>query len=111
MYLDFDSVDVWANSNLFILDLNTMKPTVVSGFPGNDDYEIQIWNQPVYKWKDKNIRQDLFSWWIKRFSKTLSIVDILRIDHFRGFHSHYVIPIDIHTQKPILADAHWIETP
>ncbi len=47
MYLDFDSVDVWANSNLFILDSNTMKPTVVSGFPGNDDYEIQIWNQPV----------------------------------------------------------------
>jgi 4-alpha-glucanotransferase len=35
MYSDFDLVDVWANSNLFILDSNTMKLTVVSGFPGN----------------------------------------------------------------------------
>jgi len=44
-----------------------------------------MWNQPVYNWNDENIKNDLFQWWIKYLSKTLLTVDILRIDHFRGF--------------------------
>ena len=81
------------------------------GFPASDKYDIQIWNQPIYKWNDQNIQDELFQWWIKRLEKTLSIVNILRIDHFRGFISHYVIPIDINTQQPQISKAHWIKTP
>ena len=128
MYVDYHSVDLWSHPHLFHLDSHTMKPTFVSGliiqsmfslisrlnwlgFPANDDYDIQIWNQPVYRWNEKSVENDLFTWWIKRLSKMLSIVDILRIDHFRGFISHYVIPMDIDTQKPQTSNAHWIDTP
>ncbi|UJR17733.1 hypothetical protein I4U23_004631 [Adineta vaga] len=111
MYIDYNSVDVWANSNLFQLDSNTMKPIVVSGFPGDEKYDIQIWNQPIYKWNDETIRNDLFQWWIKRIEKSLSMYDILRLDHFRGFIQHYVIPLDENTSKPITSNAHWMNTP
>ncbi|CAF0900499.1 unnamed protein product [Adineta steineri] len=111
IYLDYHSTDVWTNQHLFQLDQQTFKPTVVSGFPSSDKYDIQIWNQPIYKWNDKSIRNDLFQWWINRLSKTLKNVNILRIDHFRGFISHYVIPIDMNTSKPIISNAHWINTP
>ncbi len=70
-----------------------------------------MWNQPVYKWDDQKVKDDLFQWWIKRFKKLLSMFDIIRIDHFRGFISHYVIPLDRNTQKPITSNAHWIDTP
>ncbi|CAF1487094.1 unnamed protein product [Adineta ricciae] len=111
MYVDYNSVDVWANSKLFKLDSNTMRPTVVSGFPADENYDIQIWNQPVYQWNDANIRQDLFQWWIRRIEKSLSMYDIVRLDHFRGFVQHYVIPIDAQTSKPNTSDAHWVNTP
>ncbi|CAF1616756.1 unnamed protein product [Adineta ricciae] len=83
MYVDYNSVDVWANSKLFKLDSNTMRPTVVSGFPADENYDIQIWNQPVYQWNDANIRQDLFQWWIRRIEKSLSICSNIQAEHIR----------------------------
>ena len=66
---------------------------------------------PVYNWNDENIKGRLFDWWIKRLRKILSVVDLLRIDHFRGLESHYVIPMDSKTQTPITSKAHWEKTP
>ena len=66
---------------------------------------------PVYNWNDENVKSDLFNWWIKRLRKQLSIVDLLRIDHFRGFESHYIIPMNSKTQTPITSQAHWVKTP
>ncbi|CAF4322232.1 unnamed protein product [Rotaria sp. Silwood2] len=113
MYIDYDSVDVWSNSFMFQLDHNdTMKPTVVAGFPPDQGSEKgQNWNMPIYDWNNDNVRKDLFDWWIKRLRRKLSIVDFLRIDHFRGLISHYVIPVDIITQEPNITEADWVKTP
>ncbi|CAF1480965.1 unnamed protein product [Rotaria sp. Silwood1] len=113
MYIDYDSVDVWANSHIFQLDHNdTMKPTVIAGVPPEHKSDIlQNWNMPIYDWNNKNARQDLFDWWIKRLRRTLSIVDLVRIDHFRGLESHYVMPVDIETQELNISQAHWVKTP
>ncbi|CAF1070831.1 unnamed protein product [Rotaria sordida] len=113
IYVDFDSVDVWSNSLIFQLDHDdTMKPTVIAGFPpDHSSSTIQNWNMPVYDWNNENVRKDLFDWWIKRLRKALTIDDLLRIDHFRGLEAHYIIPVDIKTQKPNTSQAHWVKTP
>ncbi|CAF3976288.1 unnamed protein product [Rotaria sordida] len=112
IYIDYDSVDVWAHADLFQLDKeNTMKPTVISGFPPDQGADAQIWNMPIYNWNDDNVKPRLFDWWIERLRHALNTVDMLRIDHFRGLESHYVIPVDIKTQKPKMSEARWIKTP
>ena len=78
-----DSADVWAHPELFTLDSQGF-PTEVSGVP--PDYfsaDGQLWGNPLYRWEAHE--QDGFAWWIRRIQHQLSLVDFLRIDHFRGF--------------------------
>jgi len=85
-----DSADVWTQPEQFKLDENE-KPIVVAGVP--PDYFSktgQMWGNPIYNWE--RMLADGFSWWIKRVKATLQIVDILRIDHFRGFAACWEIP-------------------
>jgi len=85
-----DSVDVWANSDLFLLDENG-QPTVVAGVPPDYFSETgQLWGNPLYDWE--KMRQSNFGWWIDRIRATLNLVDIIRIDHFRGFEAYWEIP-------------------
>ncbi len=90
IFVAFDSADVWANKELFLLDENSV-PVSVAGVP--PDYFSktgQLWGNPLYDWKVHE--RCGFSWWIKRVSSVLKHVDILRIDHFRGFESYWAIP-------------------
>ncbi|MBR4935296.1 MAG: 4-alpha-glucanotransferase, partial [Anaerotignum sp.] len=83
IFVAYDSADVWANQKLFRLDSKGF-PTCVTGVP--PDYFSktgQLWGNPHYDWKQHE-KTD-FSWWTSRILKTLEDVDILRIDHFRGF--------------------------
>ena len=85
-----DSVDVWANRDLFLLDKEG-QPTVVAGVP--PDYFSktgQLWGNPLYNWPA--IAETSYDWWTRRIAGTLQLVDILRIDHFRGFESYWEIP-------------------
>jgi len=85
-----DSADVWTQPRQFKLD-EQGKPIVVAGVP--PDYFSktgQMWGNPIYNWEQ--MLADGFSWWIKRVQATLQIVDILRIDHFRGFAASWEIP-------------------
>lgn len=66
---------------------------------------------PVYDWNNEKVKPRIFHWWIERLRKTLSLVDILRIDHFRGLESHYIIPMDVRTEKAKTSEAHWVKTP
>ncbi|WP_407427254.1 4-alpha-glucanotransferase, partial [Treponema sp.] len=50
----------------------------------------QLWGNPLYNWK--NLKKDGYSWWISRIKKMLSLVDYVRIDHFRGFESYWAVP-------------------
>jgi 4-alpha-glucanotransferase len=90
IFVALDSADVWANPGLFRLR-SDLQPEVVAGVP--PDYFSatgQRWGNPLYNWHAMAV--DKFAWWIKRFRCTLEIVDIARIDHFRGFAANWSVP-------------------
>ncbi|HEX2095615.1 MAG TPA: 4-alpha-glucanotransferase, partial [Longimicrobiaceae bacterium] len=90
IFVAYDSADVWAHGELFELD-GEGRPTVVSGVP--PDYFSatgQRWGNPLYRWEE--MRGEVFAWWTERFRRTLEMVDVVRIDHFRGFESYWEIP-------------------
>jgi 4-alpha-glucanotransferase len=92
-----DSADVWANPELFFLD-ESGAPTVVAGVP--PDYFSptgQLWGNPLYRW-ERHASQG-YSWWIERLRAVLNLVDIVRLDHFRGFAGYWEIPADMDTAE------------
>jgi len=97
IFVAMDSADAWAHPDLFFLD-KTGKPTVVAGVP--PDYFSptgQLWGNPLYDWPKH--KQTGYTWWIERIRGTLGIVDIVRIDHFRGFAGYWEIPGDAITAE------------
>lgn len=42
---------------------------------------------------------DGYAWWIERLRAALSVVDVLRLDHFRGFAGYWAIPGDAPTAE------------
>lgn len=90
IFPDHDSADVWANPHLFKLD-EFGHPERVAGVPP-DAFSAagQHWGNPLYRW-DVLAAQD-YSWWVERLRADFSRLDLLRIDHFRGFHSAWEIP-------------------
>jgi 4-alpha-glucanotransferase len=91
IYVCHNSADVWASPESFKLDPETYEPAFMAGVP--PDYFSatgQLWGNPVYDW-DK-LEQTNFLWWINRFKATLLYVDIVRVDHFRGFEAYWQVP-------------------
>ena len=100
-----DSTDVWTNPEQFKLDKNGT-PLVVAGVP--PDYFSttgQLWGNPLYNWD--RMLDDGFKWWIKRVEATLNVVDIVRVDHFRGFAACWEIPGGDKTAER----GRWVEAP
>ena len=100
-----DSADVWTNPDQFKLDKDG-NPIVVAGVP--PDYFSstgQLWGNPLYNWN--HMLADGFSWWIKRVDSTLKVVDIVRVDHFRGFAACWEIPGGDKTAER----GRWVEAP
>jgi 4-alpha-glucanotransferase len=92
IFVAHDSADVWANRAEFTLD-EKGQPTVVAGVP--PDYFSptgQRWGNPLYRWD--RMQTNGYHWWIQRFRAILSVVDYIRIDHFRGFEAYWEIPGD-----------------
>ncbi len=90
IFVAHDSADVWARPHLFHLD-DEGYPTSIAGVP--PDYFSptgQRWGNPLYRWD--LMERDNFEWWVRRIRKSLETVDILRIDHFRGFEAYWEIP-------------------
>ena len=90
IFVAIDSCDVWANPDLFYLD-ESGQPTVVAGVP--PDYFSptgQLWGNPLYRWDVH--KASGYSWWLERINATLRQVDIMRIDHFRGFAGYWEVP-------------------
>ncbi len=100
-----DSADVWTNPDQFKLD-NEMRPLVVAGVPPDYFSETgQLWGNPLYNWE--RMEADRFRWWIKRVGAALNLVDIARIDHFRGFAASWEIPGADKTAK----HGRWVNVP
>lgn len=90
IFVAYDSADVWAHPEYYQLD-NEGKLKYVAGVPPDYFSETgQRWGNPLYHW-DLMKKED-YSWWIHRIKHSFKIVDILRIDHFRGFESYWQIP-------------------
>lgn len=105
IYVSYDSCDVWSHREQFMLD-ETGHPTHVAGCP--PDYfakEGQLWGNPLYHWE--RMKQDGFDWWKQRIQFSLSDLDGLRLDHFRGFESFWAVPADAKTA----ASGKWLKGP
>ena len=105
IFVAFDSADVWAYPELFHLDENG-HPTVVAGVP--PDYFSptgQLWGNPLYRW-DVMAEQG-YRWWVERFRSTLRLVDLVRLDHFRGFEAYWEIPAGMPTAEV----GRWVKGP
>jgi 4-alpha-glucanotransferase len=92
-----DSSDVWANPEIFLLD-DHRRPTFVAGVP--PDYfssQGQLWGNPVYNWEV--LRQSGYRWCIDRLRSLLAFVDVIRLDHFRGFSAAWHVPAGSTTAK------------
>jgi len=95
IYVAWDSADVWANQEIFDLNSKDHTPVNVAGVP--PDYFSktgQRWGNPLYCWNSKDIKinENLQKWWTDRFRAIFSMVDSVRVDHFRGFESYWSIP-------------------
>ena len=90
IYPVHDSADLWAHPELFNLDENK-QPITVAGVP--PDYFSrtgQLWGNPVYRWEV--LKERGYDWWIHRFRHNLTLYDLIRIDHFRGFVGYWEVP-------------------
>jgi len=95
VFVAHDSADVWAHQHLFKLDKRG-QPVVVAGVP--PDYFSaagQLWGNPLYDWK--LMAREGYAWWIARCRHLLELVDLVRIDHFRGFEAAWEVPADATT--------------
>ena len=105
IFVAYDSSDVWSHPDLFHLDKDG-NPTVMAGVPPDYFSPIgQMWGNPLYKWKIHQASG--YAWWLDRMRATLKQVDILRIDHFRGFAGYWEIPAGNRTAEV----GRWVKGP
>jgi len=101
----FDSADTWANPQFFLMDEN-LAPTMVAGVP--PDYFSatgQLWGNPLYNWPVHT--EQAYDWWARRLGSVLSMVDLVRLDHFRGFAAAWHVPFG--SENAI--NGEWIKSP
>lgn len=92
IYVDRDSVDVWSARDQFLLHPDG-RPVAVAGVPPDFFSDKgQLWGNPLYDWK--TMEADGHRWWIERLRRALVHVDIVRLDHFRGFAAYWEVPAD-----------------
>jgi 4-alpha-glucanotransferase len=105
IFVAHNSSDVWANPQLFKLKADG-SPLVVAGVP--PDYfseDGQLWGNPIYNWDA--MQETNFAWWVERLRETFKLVDLVRIDHFRGFASSWEVPAEEQTAR----NGKWVEVP
>ena len=105
IFVDYDSVDVWANRELFRLK-GDMEPEAVSGVPP-DAFSAtgQRWGNPLYDWKA--MRTEGYKWWVERLRWATQTCDFIRLDHFRGFSQFWEIP----ASEPTAMNGRWVDGP
>lgn len=98
-YIASDSSDVWVNPEQFCIDKTNYQMLEVSGMPNG-----QKWGNPLFDWNQ--MEKDNYAWWIKRVEHLQQGCNVIRIDHFQGYHSFYAIPVDGESK-----DGHWVKGP
>jgi 4-alpha-glucanotransferase len=105
IYVAHDSSDVWAQPHLYHLD-EKGNSKIVAGVP--PDYFSktgQLWGNPIYNWD--RMAEDGYQWWIARFRQIFTCVDIVRLDHFRGFEAYWAVSAKEKTAE----NGKWVKGP
>lgn len=105
IFIAHDSADAWSHREMLSIGANG-QATVVAGVP--PDYFSatgQLWGNPLYRWEV--LARDDYQWWIKRLKAVFSMVDIVRLDHFRGFANYWEIPAGEETA----INGRWVDGP
>jgi len=105
IFVNYDSADVWTNPDIFELDAE-LRPIRVSGVPP-DYFSVtgQRWGNPLYRWS--TLKERGFDWWVARIRRSLTLYDIIRLDHFRGFEAFWSIAADEETA----INGQWVKAP
>ncbi|HLL76034.1 MAG TPA: 4-alpha-glucanotransferase [Pyrinomonadaceae bacterium] len=105
IFVAHNSADVWSRPELFQLNEDG-SPRVVAGVPPDAFSKTgQLWGNPLYDWEA--MRRDDFRWWADRMRSTLTLVDVVRVDHFRGFAAYWEVPADHETAE----HGRWVNAP
>ena len=105
IFVAHNSADVWAAPHLFKLREDGA-PAAVAGVPPDAFSETgQLWGNPVYDWG--RMREEGFRWWVARVRETLKLVDVVRLDHFRGFAAYWEVPAGHETAER----GRWVHAP
>jgi 4-alpha-glucanotransferase len=104
IYVALDSADVWSAPEAFDLD-GENEPAAVAGVPPNEQDDGQRWGNPLYDWE--HLRETGYGWWLDRLRRLFDLVDVTRVDHFKGFDEYWAIPAD--ADSP--AAGEWREAP
>lgn len=105
IFVAIDSADVWRDPKQFKLNEDG-SAKVLSGVP--PDYFSktgQLWGNPIYDWE--KMLADGFRWWIERVRFALQTVDVIRIDHFRGFVACWEVP----GKEKTAENGEWVNAP
>ncbi|TAK53965.1 MAG: 4-alpha-glucanotransferase [Bacteroidetes bacterium] len=105
IFIAYDSADVWANKHLFDMNEDGVLLTKAGVPPDYFSKTGQLWGNPLYRWHEMEI--DDFAWWRSRIKHLLQSIDIIRIDHFRGFEAFWEIPGD----APTAEHGKWVKAP
>ena len=89
-YVAADSVDVWANRELFLLEADGTPRDVAGAPPDAFSTEGQKWGSPIYDWN--RMEEENYAWWQKRMHKSRELFDVVRLDHFIGIVRYYIVP-------------------
>ncbi len=106
IYVAEDSADVWSRPDLFHLDENG-RATLVAGVPPDlfSPEHGQRWGNPIYNWDAH--KAEGYKWWASRLKASINHVDLVRLDHFRGFEAYWEVP----ATSPTAAIGQWVEGP
>jgi len=108
-YVNFESADAWSHPEIFDLDSTSGLPVAVAGVP--PDYfssSGQRWGNPLYRWREGGeLHPGTMAWWTDRIRHLLQWIDVLRIDHFRGFDTYWAIP----ASEPTAVNGQWQQGP
>ena len=105
IFIAYDSADLWGNKSLFTVDKEGKLETVAGVPPDYFSATGQLWGNPLYRWSV--MEKDDFLWWRHRMSNMLKLVDIIRIDHFRGFEAYW----EIAGGAPTAEKGRWVKAP
>ena len=105
IYVPMDSVDIWARPELFQLTEEYIPRRVAGCPPDSFNADGQLWGNPLYDWEA--MKRDGYRWWVERIGGLAKMVDVIRIDHFRGFESYWSVPYGEKTAR----NGKWVKGP